>query len=303
MISLRNIHKSFGNLEVLKGIDLDIQQGEMVSIVGPSGAGKTTLLQIMGTLDRPNEGSLRIADTDVTRLSSSALAHFRNAHIGFIFQFHQLLPEFTALENVMMPALIASTSKRAAKERAEELLDYMGLADRAAHKPAALSGGEKQRVAAARALMNKPDIIFADEPTGSLDSKNRAELQELFFQLRRDLGQTFVIVTHDEAFAQQCDRCIHMMDGKISDDERKADETVLKETNEVAASSEEKAELSAQDVEPSEEKAETSAQAIEPSEEKAETSEEKAEPSAQDAEAVETKGEEASSFSETNRQE
>lgn len=223
MISLRNIRKSFGNLEVLKGIDLDIQQGEMVSIVGPSGAGKTTLLQIMGTLDRPNEGTLHIADTDVTRLSSSALSHFRNAHIGFIFQFHQLLPEFTALENVMMPALIAGTSKRAAKERAEELLDYMGLADRSAHKPAALSGGEKQRVAAARALMNKPDIIFADEPTGSLDSKNRAELQELFFQLRRDLGQTFVIVTHDEAFAQQCDRCIHMMDGKISDDERKAE--------------------------------------------------------------------------------
>ncbi len=223
MISLRNIRKSFGNLEVLKGIDLDIQQGEMVSIVGPSGAGKTTLLQIMGTLDRPNEGTLRIADTDVTRLSSSALSHFRNAHIGFIFQFHQLLPEFTALENVMMPALIAGTSKRAAKERAEELLDYMGLADRASHKPAALSGGEKQRVAAARALMNKPDIIFADEPTGSLDSKNRAELQELFFQLRRDLGQTFVIVTHDEAFAQQCDRCIHMMDGKISDDERKGE--------------------------------------------------------------------------------
>lgn len=223
MISLRNIRKSFGNLEVLKGIDLDIQQGEMVSIVGPSGAGKTTLLQIMGTLDRPNEGTLHIADTDVTRLSSSALSHFRNAHIGFIFQFHQLLPEFTALENVMMPALIAGTSKRAAKERAEELLDYMGLADRASHKPAALSGGEKQRVAAARALMNKPDIIFADEPTGSLDSKNRAELQELFFQLRRDLGQTFVIVTHDEAFAQQCDRCIHMMDGKISDDERKAE--------------------------------------------------------------------------------
>lgn len=218
MISLRNIHKSFGNLEVLKGIDLDIQQGEMVSIVGPSGAGKTTLLQIMGTLDRPNEGTLTIANTDVTRLSSSALSHFRNAHIGFIFQFHQLLPEFTALENVMMPALIAGTSKRAARERAIQLLAYMGLEDRAEHKPAALSGGEKQRVAAARALMNEPDIIFADEPTGSLDSKNRAELQELFFQLRRDLGQTFVIVTHDETFAQQCDRCIHMVDGRISDD-------------------------------------------------------------------------------------
>lgn len=218
MISLRNIHKSFGNLEVLKGIDLDIQQGEMVSIVGPSGAGKTTLLQIMGTLDRPNEGTLTIANTDVTRLSSSALSHFRNTHIGFIFQFHQLLPEFTALENVMMPALIAGTSKRAARERATQLLAYMGLEDRAEHKPAALSGGEKQRVAAARALMNEPDIIFADEPTGSLDSKNRAELQELFFQLRRDLGQTFVIVTHDETFAQQCDRCIHMVDGRISDD-------------------------------------------------------------------------------------
>ena len=218
MISLRNIHKSFGNLEVLKGIDLDIQKGEMVSIVGPSGAGKTTLLQIMGTLDRPNEGTLTIANTDVTRLSSSALSHFRNAHIGFIFQFHQLLPEFTALENVMMPALIAGTSKRAARERATQLLAYMGLEDRAEHKPAALSGGEKQRVAAARALMNEPDIIFADEPTGSLDSKNRAELQELFFQLRRDLGQTFVIVTHDETFAQQCDRCIHMVDGRISDD-------------------------------------------------------------------------------------
>ena len=218
MISLRNIHKSFGNLEVLKGIDLDIQKGEMVSIVGPSGAGKTTLLQIMGTLDRPNEGTLTIANTDVTRLSSSALSHFRNAHIGFIFQFHQLLPEFTALENVMMPALIAGTSKRVARERAIQLLAYMGLEDRAEHKPAALSGGEKQRVAAARALMNEPDIIFADEPTGSLDSKNRAELQELFFQLRRDLGQTFVIVTHDETFAQQCDRCIHMVDGRISDD-------------------------------------------------------------------------------------
>ena len=218
MISLRNIHKSFGNLEVLKGIDLDIQKGEMVSIVGPSGAGKTTLLQIMGTLDRPNEGTLTIANTDVTRLSSSALSHFRNTHIGFIFQFHQLLPEFTALENVMMPALIAGTSKRAARERATQLLAYMGLEDRAEHKPAALSGGEKQRVAAARALMNEPDIIFADEPTGSLDSKNRAELQELFFQLRRDLGQTFVIVTHDEAFAQQCDRCIYMVDGRISDE-------------------------------------------------------------------------------------
>lgn len=222
MITLRNIHKSFGTLEVLKGIDLDIQQGEMVSIVGPSGAGKTTLLQIMGTLDRPNEGQLTIAGTDVTRLSSAALSHFRNAHIGFIFQFHQLLPEFTALENIMMPALIAGTSKREARQRATELLAYMGLSDRTDHKPAALSGGEKQRVAAARALMNRPDIIFADEPTGSLDSKNRTELQSLFFQLRRDLHQTFVIVTHDEVFAQQCDRCIHLADGLVVADAENA---------------------------------------------------------------------------------
>ena len=195
MISLRNIRKSFGNLEVLKGIDLDIQQGEMVSIVGPSGAGKTTLLQIMGTLDRPNEGSLRIADTDVTRLSSSALAHFRNAHIGFIFQFHQLLPEFTALENVMMPALIAGTSKRATKERAEELLDYMGLADRAAHKPAALSGGEKQRVAIGRALLTAPELLLMDEPTNGLDIPSKSEFRRVLAQYTSD-EQTIIISTH-----------------------------------------------------------------------------------------------------------
>ena len=202
---------------MLKGIDLDIQKGEMVSIVGPSGAGKTTLLQSWVRSIVPTKART-IANTDVTRLSSSARFPLQKYPHRLHFQFHQLLPEFTALENVMMPALIAGTSKRAARERATQLLAYMGLEDRAEHKPAALSGGEKQRVAAARALMNEPDIIFADEPTGSLDSKNRAELQELFFQLRRDLGQTFVIVTHDEAFAQQCDRCIHMVDGRISDE-------------------------------------------------------------------------------------
>ena len=206
MISVRNIHKSFGQLEVLKGIDLNINKGEIVSIVGPSGAGKTTLLQIMGTLYRPDSGSVEISGTDVTRLRGNTLSKFRNQHIGFIFQFHQLLPEFTAIENVMMPALIARASHREAQRQAEELLTFMGLADRADHKPAALSGGEKQRVAAARALINHPDVIFADEPTGSLDSHNRTELQALFFNLREKLGQTFVIVTHDEKFALQTDR-------------------------------------------------------------------------------------------------
>lgn len=215
MISVRNIHKSFGQLEVLKGIDLNINKGEIVSIVGPSGAGKTTLLQIMGTLYRPDSGSVEISGTDVTRLRGNTLSKFRNQHIGFIFQFHQLLPEFTAIENVMMPALIARASHREAQRQAEELLTFMGLADRADHKPAALSGGEKQRVAAARALINHPDVIFADEPTGSLDSHNRTELQALFFNLREKLGQTFVIVTHDEKFALQTDRCIHLLDGNI----------------------------------------------------------------------------------------
>lgn len=215
MISVRNIHKSFGQLEVLKGIDLNINKGEIVSIVGPSGAGKTTLLQIMGTLYRPDSGSVEISGTDVTRLRSNTLSKFRNQHIGFIFQFHQLLPEFTAIENVMMPALIARASHREAQRQAEELLTFMGLANRADHKPAALSGGEKQRVAAARALINHPDVIFADEPTGSLDSHNRTELQALFFSLREKLGQTFVIVTHDEKFALQTDRCIHLLDGSI----------------------------------------------------------------------------------------
>lgn len=217
ILSIRNIHKSFGALEVLKGIDTDIARGEMVSIVGASGAGKTTLLQVMGTLLRPDEGSITLADTDVTRLGDAALSRFRNQHIGFIFQFHQLLPEFTALENVMLPALIAGQSKRAAATRAAELLDFMGLTARAEHKPTELSGGEQQRVAAARALTNRPDIVFADEPTGSLDTHNRSELQALFFRLRRELDQTFVIVTHDEQFAAQTDRCIRLADGRVVD--------------------------------------------------------------------------------------
>ena len=217
ILSIRNIHKSFGALEVLKGIDTDIARGEMVSIVGASGAGKTTLLQVMGTVLRPDEGSITLADTDVTRLGDAALSRFRNQHIGFIFQFHQLLPEFTALENVMLPALIAGQSKRAAANRAAELLDFMGLTARAEHKPTELSGGEQQRVAAARALTNRPDIVFADEPTGSLDTHNRSELQALFFRLRRELNQTFVIVTHDEKFAAQTDRCIRLADGRVVD--------------------------------------------------------------------------------------
>lgn len=217
ILSIRNIHKSFGALEVLKGIDTDIARGEMVSIVGASGAGKTTLLQVMGTLLRPDEGSITLADTDVTRLGDAALSRFRNQHIGFIFQFHQLLPEFTALENVMLPALIAGQSKRAAANRAAELLDFMGLTARAEHKPTELSGGEQQRVAAARALTNRPDIVFADEPTGSLDTHNRSELQALFFRLREELNQTFVIVTHDEQFAAQTDRCIRLADGRVVD--------------------------------------------------------------------------------------
>ena len=219
MIHLHNIHKSFGNLHVLKGIDLTINKGEIVSIVGPSGAGKTTLLQVMGTLYRPDEGTIEMVGNDIPRLSKSALSKFRNRHIGFIFQFHQLLPEFTALENVMIPALIAGTSRSAAKARALELLQYLDLSARTDHKPAALSGGEKQRVAVARALMNEPDIILADEPTGSLDSHHRQELHELFFRLRRDMGQTFVIVTHDEELALLADRCIHIVDGIVRPEE------------------------------------------------------------------------------------
>lgn len=215
MIEIHNIHKSFGTLEVLKGIDLHIAKGEVVSIVGPSGAGKTTLLQVMGTLYRPDEGSLTIAGTDVSRLSAKEISRFRNEHLGFVFQFHQLLPEFTALENVMIPGMIAGKKQSEIRRRAEELLEFMGLADRADHKPNELSGGEKQRVAVARALMNEPDVVFADEPSGSLDSKNKEELHQLFFDLRDKFGQTFVIVTHDEELAKLTDRCIHIVDGIV----------------------------------------------------------------------------------------
>ncbi len=217
MIEISKIRKSFGTLEVLKGIDLSVEEKEIVSIVGPSGAGKTTLLQIIGTLYRPDSGELRIGGTDVLSLSGKALSRFRNEHIGFVFQFHQLLPEFTALENVMIPALIGGTAEHAARKRAQELLDFLGLVDRAAHKPAELSGGEQQRVAVARALMNKPDVVLADEPSGSLDSHNKADLHNLFFRLRDELGQTFVIVTHDEELASLTDRTIHMADGLIAE--------------------------------------------------------------------------------------
>ena len=215
MIKTEGITKSFGTLQVLKGIDLTIDKGEIVAIVGPSGAGKTTLLQILGTLDRPDSGRLWIDGTETSQLAEQELAAFRNRRIGFVFQFHQLLPEFTALENVMLPALIARQKPAEAERRAKELLQLLRLSDRATHKPSALSGGEKQRVAVARALANPPAVILADEPSGSLDSRNRAELHALFFELRQKLGQTFVIVTHDEQLAADTDRVIHMVDGRI----------------------------------------------------------------------------------------
>lgn len=215
MIEIKGVTKNFGSLQVLKGIDLRIEKGEIVSIVGPSGAGKTTLLQILGTLDKPDSGSVVVDGVETSTLSTNKLSEFRNTHLGFVFQFHQLLPEFTAIENIMIPAYIAGMKPKEARSRAEELLEFMGLNDRATHKPNELSGGEKQRVAVARALMNNPAVILADEPSGSLDSKNKEELHKLFFELRDKFGQTFVIVTHDETLATLTDRTIHLKDGRI----------------------------------------------------------------------------------------
>ena len=215
MIKANDITKSFGPLQVLKGIDLTVGKGEIVSIVGKSGAGKTTLLHILGSLDKPDSGSVTLAGTDITQLKDRELSDFRNRHIGFVFQFHQRLPEFSALENVMMPALIAGIPNSKARCQGLELLDFLNLADRAKHKPNELSGGEKQRVAVARALINHPDVIFADEPSGSLDSANKQDLHQLFFSLRDQMSQTFVIVTHDESLAALSDRTIRMADGRI----------------------------------------------------------------------------------------
>ena len=215
MIHLQGITKSFGTLQVLKGIDLEINRSEVISIVGPSGAGKTTLLQIIGTLDKPDSGQVIIDGTDVRKLKEKELSAFRNKSIGFVFQFHQLLPEFNALENIMIPAFIAGKSEKDAGARANELLRFMGIADRATHKPNELSGGEKQRVAVARALINNPAVILADEPSGSLDTRNKEELHQLFFDLRNQFGHTFVIVTHDEGLSRITDRTVHMLDGVI----------------------------------------------------------------------------------------
>lgn len=219
MIELTHITKSFGTLQVLKGIDLHINDGEIISIVGPSGAGKTTLLQIIGTLDKPDTGQILFDGTDVSQLREKALSAFRNTHIGFVFQFHQLLPEFTALENVMMPALIAGKSMKEARSEATQILEYLRLSERAEHKPAELSGGEKQRVAVARALINHPSVILADEPSGSLDTQHKEELHQLFFELRNRFGHTFIIVTHDEDLAQITDRTIRLVDGRVVGEE------------------------------------------------------------------------------------
>lgn len=216
IIRVEQIYKSFGALQVLKGINLEVRKGEIISIVGPSGAGKTTLLMIMGTLEKADSGKVWIDETDLSRLSEKKLSDFRNQNIGFVFQFHQLLPEFTALENVMIPALIGNAKRSEAEKNAKELLSLMRLTDRLEHKPAQLSGGEKQRVAVARALINRPRVVFADEPSGSLDSDNKAELHTLFFELRDKLDQTFVIVTHDEQLASITDRTIHLIDGQIA---------------------------------------------------------------------------------------
>lgn len=221
MIEIKGINKSYGSLQVLRDVNATIGNGEIVSIVGPSGAGKTTLLQIAGTLDTPDSGRVIYDGVDVLSLSEKKLSAFRNSHIGFVFQFHQLLPEFSALENVAIPALIKGDRAADAYKRAAELIDYMGLSGRADHKPAALSGGEKQRIAVARALMNRPSVIFADEPSGSLDSRNKEELHRLFFDLRREFSQTFVIVTHDESLAMMCDRVLTMRDGVIVSDMKK----------------------------------------------------------------------------------
>lgn len=215
MIELENITRSFGSLQVLKGISLKVEKGEIVSITGPSGAGKTTLLQIMGSLDKPDSGHVLYNGRDITSLDEKELSAFRNKHIGFVFQFHQLLPEFTAIENITIPMLIAGVGMKQATLKAKELLRMLGLEDRADHKPAELSGGEKQRIAVARALANQPDVILADEPSGSLDTKNKEELHKLFFDLRDKLGQTFVIVTHDESLATMTDRTIHLLDGSV----------------------------------------------------------------------------------------
>lgn len=217
MIKIENITKSFGSLQVLKGVNLEISKGEIVSIVGPSGAGKTTLLQLVGALDTPDGGAIYFNGENICSMGRNRLAAFRNTHIGFVFQFHQLLPEFTALENIMIPALIAGKSRAEAARRAAELLQLMGLSGRADHKPSQMSGGENQRIAVARALVNNPDVILADEPSGSLDSRNKEELHKLFFDLRDRFGQTFIIVTHDEKLAQITDRTVHMVDGLVTD--------------------------------------------------------------------------------------